>query len=49
MLVADGIVLVYETWGEVNCKLETWCKTLEGEQFTVSRAEEKMMEFKLDN
>ncbi|KAM3308849.1 hypothetical protein P3S67_010593 [Capsicum chacoense] len=48
MLFADDVVLIDETRGGVNDKLEQWRETLESKGFRLSRSKTKYLECKFD-
>uniref|UniRef100_A0A1S3Z9A6 Reverse transcriptase domain-containing protein n=1 Tax=Nicotiana tabacum TaxID=4097 RepID=A0A1S3Z9A6_TOBAC len=49
MLFADDIVLIDETRGGVNKRLEIWRQTLDSKGFKLSRTETEYMECKFSN
>lgn len=49
MLFVDDIVLVDETIGRVNTKLEIWRQALESKGFRISRTKTEYMEYKFNN
>ncbi|KAF3678770.1 Callose synthase 5 [Capsicum annuum] len=49
MLFADDVVLIDETWGGVNEKLEVWRQTLESKGFRLSRFKTKYLECKFSD
>ncbi|XP_070018740.1 uncharacterized protein [Nicotiana sylvestris] len=49
MLFANDIVLIDETWGDVNERLEVWRQTLESKGFKLSRTKTEYLECKFNN
>ncbi|KAM3202650.1 hypothetical protein P3L10_030274 [Capsicum annuum] len=49
MLFADDVVLIDETRGGVNDKLEVWRQTLESKGFRVSRSKTEYVEYKFND
>ncbi|KAM3251539.1 hypothetical protein P3L10_005609 [Capsicum annuum] len=49
MLFADDVVLIDETRGGVNDKLEVWRQTLESKGFRVSRSKTEYVECKFND
>ncbi|KAF3655717.1 putative microtubule-associated protein SPIRAL2-like [Capsicum annuum] len=49
MLFADDVILIDETWGEVNDKLEIWRQTLESKAFQLSRTKTEYLECKFSD
>ena len=49
MLFADDVVLIDETRGGVNDKLEVWRQTLESKGFRLSRSKTKYLECKFND
>ncbi|KAF3639163.1 putative pre-mRNA-processing factor 6-like [Capsicum annuum] len=49
MLFADDVVLIDETWGGVNDKLEMWRQTLESKGFRLSRTKTEYLECKFSD
>ncbi|XP_016489920.1 uncharacterized protein LOC107809760 [Nicotiana tabacum] len=49
MLFANDIVLIDETWGEVNARLKVWRQTLESKDFKLSRPKTEYLECKFNN
>ena len=47
-LFADDVVLIEESWKDVNCQLEIWRETLESKDFRLSRNRIEYIECKFN-